>query len=241
MMRATRTLLVCLAIPACANACAQATGTLRILCEPQGTCEYILDGKHRLRDRELTLFEGPHRLVFWAPERRMLDTTLMVAPNTTNEARIQLRYSEEFIAYNRRLRRHQRDDRWWRYGTPVLAVGAATWLGVSAWKAFDAQRDIDALEQAYGESDSPARIAEIKRVDIPDANQRLREARTLAWVSGGITVAAGAAWWYLRKMRANRQPPVFEDKEKARFEGLVWAPGPNGQGVWLAGLAIPLP
>lgn len=240
MMGRARTLLSGLAAMAAFAACAQATGTLRILCEPQGTCEYVLDGKHRLRDRELTLIEGPHRLVFWAPERRMLDTTLLVEPNTTREARIQLRYSEEFIAYNRKLQRHQRDGRWLRYGTPVLAVGAAAWLGVSAWKAVDAQRDIDALEQAYRASDSPARIARIKRVDIPDANRRLREARTMSWVSGGITVAAGATWWYLRKARAARKPPVFEDKEKARFEGLVWAPGANGQGVWLAGLTIPL-
>ena len=62
----------------------------------------------------------------------------------------------------------------------------------------------------------------------------------MAWVSGGLTAASGAAWWYLRKARAERKPPVFEDKERARFEGLVWTPDANGQGLWLAGFTIPL-
>lgn len=219
---------------------AQSTGTLRVFCEPHATCNYVLDGKHRMNDRELTLLEGQHRLVLFAPERRMLDTTITILPNAMQELRIQLRYSEEFIAYNRKAQRFNRDDRWLRYGTPVLAVGAAAWFGVSTWKAVDAQRDIDALEQSYGESTSPAGIAELKGDRIPDANKKLRQARTMTYVSGGALVAAGAAWWYVAKVRSKRQAPVFEDKEKARFDGLVWMPDANGHGMWMAGLSIPL-
>ncbi|HRD52801.1 MAG TPA: hypothetical protein PKY96_09145, partial [Flavobacteriales bacterium] len=130
--------------------------------------------------------------------------------------------------------------RWLRYGTPVLAVGAAAWFGVSTWKAVDAQRDIDALEQAYGESTSPASITELKGDRIPDANKKLRQARTMSYVSGSAFVAASAAWWYVAKVRSKRQAPVFEDKEKARFDGLVWMPDANGHGIWMAGLTIPL-
>lgn len=239
MTRRARTLLLSLAGMACAAACAQSTGTLRILCEPMGSCEYVLDGRHRLRDRELKLLEGPHRFAFWAPERRVLDTVLTVLPDAVTEARIQLRYSAEFIAYNKALRRHQRDDRWLRYGVPVLAVGAAAWLGASTWRVIDAQRDIDALEQAYRDADSPARIARLKGTEIPEANRRLRDARAMLWVSGGAAAATGAAWWWLRQARARRKPPVFEDREKARFDGLVWAPGPRG-GAWMASLTLPL-
>lgn len=219
---------------------AQGTGTLRVLCEPQATCSYVLDGQHRMQDRELTLLEGPHRLVLWAPERRMLDTTVKVMPGALNELRVQLRYSEEFIAYNKKSQRFKRDDRWLRYGTPVLAVGAAAWFGISTWKAVDAQRAINDLETVYHESANPARIADLKGQEIPDANQKLRQARTLMAVSGGVLAASGAAWWYVKKVRAKRTPPVFEDKEKARFDGLVWVPDADGHGMWMAGLTIPL-
>lgn len=222
------------------RAVAQSTGTLRILCEPAGSCEYLLDGRHRKKDRELSLMEGPHRFVFWAPERRVLDTTLMVMPNALREARIQLRYSEEFIAYNRKLRRFQRDDRWLRYGTPVLAAGAGAWFGVSLWRTVDAQRAVDDLAEAYRTSASPAGIAELKRTDIPEANRELRQARTMAFVSGGALALSGAALWYVRSVRSKRQPPVFEDKERARFEGLAWMPAHDGHGAWMASLTLPL-
>lgn len=219
---------------------AQSTGTLRITCEPQATFSYLLDGKHRMKDRELTLMEGPHRLVFFAPERRMLDTTITIVPNAVNEARIQLRYSEEFVAFNKKLRRYERDDRWLRYGTPVLVLGSAAWLGVSTYQGIDAQRDLDRLRDDYAESTSPAGIDALKEERIPDANKRLRQSRVMAGVSGGLLVGSGALWFYMKKIRAKRPAPVFEDKEKARFDGLAFVPGPDGRGMWMAALTIPL-
>lgn len=170
----------------------------------------------------------------------MLDTTVLVKPGALNELRVQLRYSEEFIAYNKKAQRFGRDDRWLRYGTPVLAVGAAAWFGISTWKAVDAQQTINDLETTYNESANPARIADLKGQEIPEANRKLRQARTIMAVSGGVLVASGAAWWYVKKVRAKRTPPVFEDKEKARFDGLVWMPDANGHGTWMAGMTIPL-
>ncbi|MBK6343657.1 MAG: hypothetical protein IPF41_14025 [Flavobacteriales bacterium] len=170
----------------------------------------------------------------------MLDTTVLVKPGALNELRVQLRYSEEFIAYNKKAQRFGRDDRWLRYGTPVLAVGAAAWFGISTWKAVDAQQTINDLETTYNESANPARIADLKGQEIPEANRKLRQAAPSWLVSGGVLVASGAAWWYVKKVRAKRTPPVFEDKEKARFDGLVWMPDANGHGTWMAGLTIPL-
>jgi hypothetical protein len=54
-------------------------------------------------------------------------------------------------------------------------------------------------------------------------------------VAAGVAVlcAGATAWLYLRS--AHRPKPVFEDKEKLRFEGLSWAPGDHG-GQWTGGL-----
>lgn len=217
----------------------QSTGTVRIFCEPGGS-SYVLDGQHRMADRELTLMEGPHRFVFWAPERRMLDTTLMVLPNTTRELRVQLRYSQEYIAFRHRADNFTRNTRWLRYGPPVLALGSAAWAGVSIKHAIDARKDLDALADAYTDSSYPAGIRDIKQEKLPAANKELRDARTMAYVSSGVFVASAAAVWYTRRVLKHRALPVFEDKEKARFEGLAWVPMGAGEGVWMAGLTIPL-
>jgi len=219
---------------------AQSTGTLRITCEPQATFSYVLDGKYRQKDREITLMEGPHRLVFWAPERRMLDTTISVAPNAVRELRIQLRYSEEFISYNKKLRRYERDNRLLKYGTPALVLGSFAWFGVSVYRGIDAQNDLDRMRTEYAESTNPAGITDLKDAQIPDANKRLRQARVMAGVSGGLMIGTGALWYYLKKSRSERKPPVFEDKEKARFDGLAFVPSNDGHGVWMAALTIPL-
>lgn len=223
-----------------AGTMAQATGTLRVFCEPAGSCQYILDGKHRMNDREITLLEGRHRLVFWAPERRMLDTTFMVMAGQLSEARVQLHYSKEFIEFSRLSDRHRRRDRWLRYGTPVLTVGAGAWAGISIAQALKARKDLDALADDYTTLSDPGAITALKGQRIPDANDALRRTRTMACVSSGVFVLSAGAYWYAQKMRRASKAPLFEDKEKVRFDGLVWVPGLGGNGTWMAGLTIPV-
>lgn len=218
----------------------QSTGKLRILCEPVGTSSYIVDGKHRLSDREITLMEGPHKLVFWAPERRMLDTTVMVVAGVTKDVRTQLRYSEEYITYRAQADRFRRNDRWMKYGTPLVALGAGAWAGVSIVRAMDARKDLDALQDEYTTSADPEGLRDLKATRIPDANDELRKARTLAYVSSSVFVLSAGAVWYVQKIRREHTAPVFEDKEKVRFDGLVWVPGTGGEGTWAMGLTIPI-
>lgn len=222
------------------SAFGQSTGKLRILCEPVASSSYVVDGKHRLTDREITLMEGPHKLVFWAPERRMLDTTVMVVAGATKEVRAQLRYSEEYITYRAQADRYERNDRWMKYGTPLVAVGAGAWAGVSIVRAMDARKDLDALQDEYTTSADPEGLRDLKATRIPEANDELRKARTMAYVSSGVFVVSAGAVWYVQKLRRERAAPVFEDKERLRFDGLVWVPGTNGAGTWAMGLTMPI-
>lgn len=221
-------------------AMAQATGTLRVFCEPAGSCQYVLDGKHRMNDREITLLEGQHRLVFWAPERRMLDTTFMVLGGRLSEARIQLHYSQEFIEFSRQADRHRRRDRWLKYGTPVLTVGAGAWAGISIAQALKARKDLDALADDYTTLSDPGALTALKDQRIPEANDALRRTRTMAYVSSGVFVLSAGAYWYAQKMRRASKAPLFEDKEKVRFDSLVWVPCRGGNGTWMAALTIPM-
>lgn len=221
------------------DAIAQATGAVRVLCEAPG-CAFVLDGRNRMSDREVTLMEGPHRFVFWAPERRMLDTTYMVLAGATRELRVQLRYSQEFIDYRQEADRYRRNERWVRYGPPLVVGGAAVWAGLSIKRAIDARKDLDAMEGEYFESAYPTGLRDLKERRIPDANRELRTARTMAYVSSGVLVATTAGTWWLRRRFARKGEPVFEDREKLRFEGLAWAPVDGSTGLWLATLSLPL-
>jgi hypothetical protein len=221
------------------NAFGQVTGTLRLNMEPPGKTEYVLDTVYRMRDRELRLLEGPHHFVFWAPERRMLDTTITVVAGVTTDVRIGLRYSTEYIQWRKRSERYTTTRRWGLYGPPVVAAGAAAWMVVSYLNYRQAYEDLADLEGAYATSTDPGEIQRIKSTDIPNAKDDFAKARTTTIVASSLFVVSAGATWYLRRKLKENRPPAFEDRERARFEGLVWVPAQNG-GTWAAGFTIPL-
>ncbi|MEZ4756516.1 MAG: hypothetical protein R2817_06800 [Flavobacteriales bacterium] len=218
---------------------AQSTGRILFDLSPAGTTSYVLDGKYRMSDRQLELMEGPHRFVFWAPERRMLDTTIVVLGGGQVDVRIELRYSEEYIAWRRSAERANVRNAWLRYAPPVIMAGSAVMVVLSVMKHEQAFKDLNALTGEYRSSVDPARITAIKREELPDAKSTLAKTRTGLIASGSVFALSTAATFYLRhRARADATAP-FEDKERVRFEGLVYAPLPQGA-VWGASLSIPL-
>jgi len=218
---------------------AQSTGTLRFRFSPENGVSYVLDGKYRMSDREVTLLEGPHRFVFWAPERRMMDTTLTVLAGRTIEVELALRYSVEYIDHRRAVERYARNLTWARMLPPAVALGTGIWAGASYLRYAKAHQDLKDLEESYRTSADPGGIRRLKAEDIPRAKDVFAKARTGAILSGGAFAASVAATAYLRRRTARSCPPVFDDRERLRFEGLAWVPSNNG-GIWAAGLSIQL-
>lgn len=218
----------------------QATGKLRLNVQPIGSTEYVVDGKYRLHDREITLEQGAHRFLFWAPERRILDTTLTVVPDRTTEIMLELRYSQEFIEHRRAAQRYTLMHRWGRIAPPVIAAGFGAWAVVSFVNYKQASDDLTELGDSYAELTVPNEISVLKDDHIPTAKDEFAKARTQFYVSSGLFVASLGAVAYLRHVTATKRVPVFEDKEKVRFDGLVWAPAPNGGGTLAAALTIPI-
>lgn len=217
---------------------AQNTGTLRLLVDPGHNFEFIVDKKHRMQQREITLTEGLHHFSLWAPERVILDTSVFVVADRTSDLVVRLRYSAEYAAYRKELSQYKsaRRKRAW---TPVLLGAGMVWTGLSAAKYIKAG---DALDQAvadYGTSNEPGVIYQIKKNTIPQHNDELKKAKTSLIMGSALTVLGAGLVYYMRATTKGLQQPTFEDKEKVRFDGLAWVPDRNGA-FWSATFSMPL-
>ncbi len=242
MRGAVRSIPLLLALlAAAAVARAQGTGQVRLVVDPGHDFTFILDGSHRMQQRVIDLAEGTHRFQVWAPTRRIVDTTIYVRAGSSRELVMRLPYSPEFLAYQGEVRQH-RQRMWLTKALPSFAtLGAAAWTAVSVIRYDRAGRRLEEDAELYNTSADPGAIAELKDDLIPVHQQEFRRSKVMLGVSAGVFTAAAACtvWSYLR---ANRTPlPVFDDREKVRFDGLVWLPAADGVGgSWLAGITIPL-
>lgn len=219
---------------------AQNTGQLRFRFEPDRSMQYVLDGKYRLTDRELTLEEGSHRFTFWAPERVMIDTAFVVEAGRSKDVLVRLLYSQDYVDHRNALARHHSQQRIASLWLPAVTVGTGAWATVAWVGLAKSHSTLMDLEDSYSTLSDPDRIAALKEIDIPNAQADLRSARTHTYVATGVFAASAAVTVLLRKKLAARPEPVFEDKERIRFEGLVWQPDIHRGGTWAAALSIPI-
>jgi hypothetical protein len=103
----TRSLLTLSALCTLGALFAQTSGKLRLFVDPGNTFEFVLDHQFRMQQRELELVEGPHHFTFWAPERQMVDTTIHVRANMTQDVSLRLPLSDEYRAYLNEYQRYR--------------------------------------------------------------------------------------------------------------------------------------
>jgi len=218
------------------SARSQAVGKLRFTVDPGSNYSFVLDRKFRMAQREVELEAGPHHFTFWAPQRRMLDTTLTVEPGKTREVWIRLPYSAEFVAYERELTR-QKNQNWMRMALPsalTLGTGILAWSG---WRRYkQAHEQLKSDEELYRSSSDPAELADLRSVVIPGHKDTFKDReRAFVIAAGAFTAVAAASTWMILRT-AREKAPSFRDAEKVKFDGLVWLPAPDGRGMWLTGM-----
>ena len=218
---------------------AQTTGQVRIMSEPDHGMRYVLDGKYEMNDREITLTEGDHRFVFWAPEHQMLDTSIFVMGNWTMDLKVKLQRPYEYIAFRSAVEKFDRKQKLMRTVPPIVAGGIGVWTAISWINYGKANSDLHELADRYETSSNPGEIVRFKEIEIPDAKDKFRSARTMAYVSTGLFAASIGAVAYIRAQIKKASPPAYQDQERVKFEGLVWMPGGSG-GTWATSISIPL-
>ena len=222
------------------SSAAQTVGKLRLMVDPGNNFQFVLDHKYRMQQREVELATGQHHFSFWAPERVVVDTTLTVLENGMREVFVRLPFSPEYRAYQEELRVLKK-RMWLEVALPsVVTVGAGI-LTFSAFKRYqDAHDQLTTDEEAYRTGADPVQLKGLKEDVIPRHKDEFRDTRGIFFVTAGLftAVAAGSAWMIVRYNK--RSNPKFFDREKVKFDGLVWLPSHNSGGVLLAGLHLDL-
>lgn len=218
---------------------AQSPGTLRLFIDPGHDFVFVLDGKHKMQQREVTLPSGPHRFQFWAPMRRIVDTTLAVFPDRTVDFKLRLPLSTEYLDYQLRMeefRRNRMLNRALPLGlTGVSAVVSAVYFSKYKKAHDQLQEDVD----QYNSLTTPGAISQLKDETMPSHQDDFNKAERNFFISLGVTGALAVATTYLYVKSSKLPLPVFEDKERVKFNGLAWVPDGRG-GYWAGGLTINL-
>jgi disulfide bond formation protein DsbB len=218
---------------------AQSAGKLRFVVDPGGSYSFILDHQYRMQQREVELSAGPHHFTFWAPERRMVDTTLFVVEDRTKDVFIRLPFSDEYRAYERELREVKKQNLL-GLALPTLAtVGTGVLAGITYSGYNKAHNELLADEELYRSGSDPRAIQELKEVTIPNHKSAFADKRTTFFITAGVfaAVAAGSTYMIIRTLR--KPAPAFRDTQKVKFDGLVWLPS-GSSGYFLTGLHIDL-
>lgn len=220
-------------IASCGALMAQSAGTLYLKIDPANFM-YRLDHQFTLQKGEVELLEGPHHFSFWAPQRKVVDTTLDV-PSGTSTFTLRLPYSTEYLVYQRDLDKYRNNMRVMRLVPAVVTGGALLYTAFKFAGMKKAHHQLDDDRAAYDEASSPHAITVLKTETMPTHKEEFDKARTNFAVAAGITALFAGATAYLYLRSAKQPKPVFHDAEKVRFDGLSWMPGPDG-GTWQGGL-----
>ncbi|MBS1546846.1 MAG: hypothetical protein JST38_18200 [Bacteroidetes bacterium] len=220
-------------IASCGVLMAQSAGTLYLKIDPANFM-YQLDHKFTLQKGEVELLEGPHHFSFWAPQRKVVDTTLTI-PSGTSAFTLRLPYSTEYLVYQRDMERYRKDMRVMRLVPAVVTSGALVYTAFKYANMKKAHDRLDDDRAAYDDASSPHGITVLKTQTMPAHKEEFDKARNGFMVAAGITALFAGTTAYLYWRSGQRAKPEFIDKEKLRFDGLSWMPGPDG-GTWQGGL-----
>lgn len=219
--------------------CAQETGTLRMLIDPGHDFSFIVDHKHRMQQREVKLSEGLHHFSIWAPERVIVDTTVFVIADRTTDLLLRLPFSADHLEYRKQLANYQTKKRWVRTVPIVAMAGGLVWSGISIGQYGKAKKALDKDRADYEINVDPGTLSTLKGSKIPAHNADLKKARTSLIGGLAFTAIGAGATYYLFRLTSKWDRPLFDDREKVRFDGMAWIPGAQG-GILMAGLTIEL-
>ena len=215
--------LICIVI----NGFTQGTGEIRLNIDPGHNFQFILDDQFRMQQRSMDLSAGPHNFKIWAPERAIVDTNLIIHPDSTWFFSMELPYSPEYQEWKKEMSVFQRKFTLYKVLPSVMTVSAGVWAIASAVEYKKSNDQLQDNRAKYDDLVVPRELSELK-TQLQQDKDDFSSAETKVIISTSVFVASAVATWFLFKKAKNLEVPVFNDKAKLEFEGLVYDPQRNG-------------
>lgn len=214
-------------------------GTVRYLINPADLIQEKLDGKLQVRSGTRALDAGSHRFTFYATGFQLLDTVVMVQPDATLDLRYVLKPDPEHVAFRKAQKKRQNARLLGVYTPGLLTLAGSVWVANAMKKESEAYDALKASEAEYTTLNSPSQVQALKNEVIPSQQEALKDAqRTLLTASIATGFMAGLTVWGIIRSGRNAAP-VYEDKQRIRFEGIAWLPTSSG-GTLFTSLTIPI-
>ena len=228
----------CLALLISNGSYAQSKGEVRIAVQPQRGLEYLLDGKERLVNLGLMLPAGPHRFVFYAPDRMLLDTTVMVISDSTIMLRKVLPPTPEYVSFRRSIKRNAQGRFFFRV-IPLALTAVTTGFAVAANRdRLEADKALTEAEESYGTLRTPSVISDLKDRKLIQLQTEYDKARSRTIFYTSLATVASIATVIGFIKAASIKDQEYHDLEKVRFDAMAWIDG-SDPGC-MATITIPL-
>lgn len=214
-------------------------GTVRYLINPAGLIQEKLDGKLQVRARTRALDVGTHRFTFYASGFQLLDTVVDIHPGATLDLRYVLKPDPEHVASRKAQKKHQNARLLGVYTPGVLTLAGSVWVANAMKKERAAYDALKASEAEYGTLNSPSQVQALKDEVIPSQQETLQDAQqNLLTASIATGFMAGLTVWGIIRS-GHHTVPVYEDKQKIRFDGIAWWPSSAG-GMLFTSVTFPI-
>jgi hypothetical protein len=222
-----RTILLLTLLLLLRAACGQDKGRVRFFIDPGHNFEYVLDSTERLNEKVLELTTGPHNFVFWAPSRAMVDTTILIDEGEQSFY-LRLPSSISYMAHQREMDSFRKKVFLQRSLPALLTLGAGVWAGVAFGRYSKANSDLENLYDRYQTENVPNRIRALKNEEIPAAKDEFDSAKSQFTIATSVFAFGVIGTAYAFHRTKGLEAPIFQDKAKLEFDGIVYLPDNRG-------------
>lgn len=205
----------------------QKTGEILFKIRPSYSFEFILDGQTRMKQKKIKIAEGVHNFKFWAPSRSIVDTNITVIADSASIFTLELPFAPDHVVFVEELRLFNKKRMWYLVPSAAAFAGTAWWMVTSYGQYEDAYNELNTSFDRYQSLTDPDEIPGYKEI-LQGNKDELKKKEDQFIISAVVFSATAVASIYMVSKALKLEKPVFHDKAKLEFDGLVYVPGEQG-------------
>lgn len=210
------------------NVLCQNTGEIFFKIRPSYSFEFILDDNKRMKQKKVELSEGVHNFKLWAPSRSIVDTNITVIADSTSIFTLELPFDPDHVVFVEELRVFNKKRMWYLVPSAAAFAGTAWWMATAYGEYEDAYNELNAQYDRYQSVTDPDEFPAYRDI-LQDRKDEFKQKEDEFIVSAVVFGATAIASVFMVTKALKLEKPVFHDKAKLEFDGLVYVPREKGE------------